>query len=662
MSKKDLPLRRTLDAADVAGVSGNQGEFSYGLARLKYWRDDLIGAISAYQEWVERQNLADGERDLRVYELIEALRSDKITIALAAECSRGKSELLNAMFFTDSKQRLLPSGSGRTTMCPTELRYDEKEPPCIKLLPIETRTTTLTISEYKQTPIHWTTIHLLKPNYDAEVREAFLEVTRTKKVHVHAAQELGLYNPTPARRAGDPAPESGMIEIPVWRHAVINFPHPLLKQGLVVLDTPGLNVLGVESELTLSMLPGAAALLFVLGTDTGVTQSDLDVWNQCTQSATRRHHLVVLNKIDMLWDELNDEGAIAATIARQANESARHLGVDRSRVFPVSAQKGLVGRIKNDLALLERSGLLALEAKIAQDIIPARHTLLRDRIVHELSTHVESGLALLRSKQTALEREIQELRQLSGKNLDVIQKLIEHVNQERQKYDKEVEGFQLTRAALTEQANVLLSHLSMKSLDELIAGTRRDMHESWTTLGLQRGMATFFQGTAERMEQVQRQAENIRQVVERLYQRLHTEYGLAAMHPAALALDPYHIDFKQLKEQATAFQHSPAAIATEQHFVIKKFFVTLVSRARDTFEQCNKTTRSWFRDAVTPVYTQIQQHKVAIERRLETLKKVHQGMDNLGRRIAEFEGKRQGLLAEIQMAEQLIERLHRPLA
>ncbi|MGC4060668.1 MAG: hypothetical protein QM749_07395 [Aquabacterium sp.] len=29
------------------------------------------------------------------------------------------------------------------------------------------------------------------------------------------------------------------VEVPVWRHARINLPHPLLKRGLVVLDTPG---------------------------------------------------------------------------------------------------------------------------------------------------------------------------------------------------------------------------------------------------------------------------------------------------------------------------------------------------------------------------------------------------------------------------------------
>jgi hypothetical protein len=33
--------------------------------------------------------------------------------------------------------------------------------------------------------------------------------------------------------------ENGMVEISQWRHAIVNFPHPLLKEGLIIVDTPG---------------------------------------------------------------------------------------------------------------------------------------------------------------------------------------------------------------------------------------------------------------------------------------------------------------------------------------------------------------------------------------------------------------------------------------
>ncbi len=646
-------------SGDKVAVLGSH--LSRRLGQLKRWRDEIAGAITAYQDWVEQQRLTDGEEDLRVYELIAALQSDKLTIALAGEFSRGKSELLNAIFFADLKQRLLPSSSGRTTMCPTELRFEEKDQPSIKLLPIESRKTATTIAEYKRTPIHWTTIHLLKPDSAEEVREAFMEVTRTKKVHVREAEELGLYDPKKSRRSDDPLPVDNMLEIPVWRHAIINYPHPLLRQGLVVLDTPGLNALGVEPELTLSMLPSAQALLFMLAADTGVTRSDMEVWSHCTTGSKHDNHLVVLNKVDTMWDELQTEADIARNVARQVAQTAHTLNIDKSQVLPLSAQKGLIGKIKGDAALIERSGLSALERRLAEDMVPARHTILRDRIVAEVGGRIENSRALLDARHAETMKQLAGLKQLGGKNLDAIQKMVTHVRDEKQKYDREIEGFNLTRAALTEQASNLLSHMSLKNVDKLIAHTRDKMEDSWTTSGLQRGMEAFFHGTAQRLKRVSQESEQIRQTVVRIYERLHTHYGLPKIEPPLLLLTPFFDEFRKLEERAEAFRTSPVTLMTEQHFVVKKFFITLVSQARQLFHDANETTKGWFRASVSPVFVQVQQHKAAIEHKLEMLRKIQQDMDSLGQRIAEMEETREQLETQRKVAETLLARIQQPL-
>ena len=633
--------------------------FSQRLQAYKVWRDGLSDAIRAYQTWIEAQGYTDGVEDLRTYELIEEIQSDKLTVALAGEFSRGKTELLNAIFFADFKQRLLPSGVGRTTMCPTELRYDEKDGASIRLLPIETRKTSLAIAEYKRTPIHWTTLHILKPDSADEVRAAFLETTRTKKVHVREAQELGLYDPERNRRQGD-VPADGIVEIPVWRHAMINYPHPLLKQGLVILDTPGLNAIGTEPELTLSMLPSAQVILFVLGADAGVTKSDFDVWTQHVHNARRGGVLVALNKIDTMWDELQNEAVVTANIARQAESVAQTLQVDKKWVLPVSAQKGLIGRIQSDAVLLEKSGLLLLEERLAQDLIPARHTLIRNRVVHEMSARVENSYNLIKSKLTTNQEQFKQLKQLGNRNLDAIHKLVSHVRAEKLRYDKELEGFEVSRAALTTQANTLLGYMSMKSIDALIEAARHDMQDSWTTHGLQSGMATFFRGAAQRMQQVNQCAEDIRKAVEHLYERLHTEYGMNVIKPPALSLIASHLEFKHLEEKANLFRTSPATLMLEQHFVIKKFFITLASQARQTFHDCNESSRNWFKVAVSPVFSQIQQHRAAIERKLEMLKKIQQDMDSLNEHTAALERERQGLDAQLRTAQQLLERIQQP--
>ena len=81
--------------------------------------------------------------------LRERLASDKLVLAFVAEFSRGKSELINAIFFADTGRRVLPATPGRTTMCPVELRFDADLPPRLALLPIETRLRGLSLAELR---------------------------------------------------------------------------------------------------------------------------------------------------------------------------------------------------------------------------------------------------------------------------------------------------------------------------------------------------------------------------------------------------------------------------------------------------------------------------------------------------------------------------------
>ena len=72
-----------------------------------------------------------------------------LSVAFVAEFSRGKSELINAIFFAEYGNRMLPSSAGRTTMCPTELMYDPSLAPSLRLLPIETRADNLSTGDYR---------------------------------------------------------------------------------------------------------------------------------------------------------------------------------------------------------------------------------------------------------------------------------------------------------------------------------------------------------------------------------------------------------------------------------------------------------------------------------------------------------------------------------
>jgi len=59
--------------------------------------------------------------------------------------------------------------------------------------------------------------------------------------------------------------EQGTEAFPHMSHVVVEYPLPVLKQGIELVDTPGLNDTETRNDLVLSYLNDCHAVLFVLG-------------------------------------------------------------------------------------------------------------------------------------------------------------------------------------------------------------------------------------------------------------------------------------------------------------------------------------------------------------------------------------------------------------
>jgi len=627
------------------------------------WKNDLIREIHAYQEWLEDNQLSEPENDLRIYEALESLKSDKITVAFVAEVSRGKTELINTLFFSQYKRRLLPSQAGRTTMCPTELFYDDKvERPYIRLLPIESRLEERSIAELKKDDIEWTNIHLDVNSADA-LAEAFSEVTRSKRVPIERARELGLYDEKEFSHLASQDIPTTHIEVPKWRHALINFPHPLLKQGLVILDTPGLNALGAEPELTLNMLPNAQAVLFLLAADTGVTKSDMDIWHHHVSNFRVSHNkglLVVLNKIDTLWDELKGPDEIVASIKSQCASAANELRVPKQNVFPISAQKALLAKVKDDNILLKNSGIHQLEHALSRDIVPEKHHIISQNIIAEISTMIETDRNTLEDRRKATLKQQEELRSLCGKNADVIMHLLKKTREEQVIYNKNLESLKKGNTIMDNYSRKLLTHLDLSTLDTVVSNTRKSMSGSWTTAGMKNGMKRFFDDVTLSMGNASTQAMEIHKLVRAIYYKFHKEHGFRNIQPKLFTTDSYQKELDLLYREAELFRKSPVTTMTEQSFVVKKFFISMVSKARNIFFNANHDATRWAKEVIGPLRAQVKEHKLDIEKRLQTLRKISQSRDTLEGKIAELEKTIADLDAQIATIERMIGVVKRP--
>ena len=330
-------------------------------------------ACAAVADFLAEHELLDASDRTALDALNRKLAADKLVLACVAEVSRGKSELLNAIFFADTGRRVLPATPGRTTMCPVELQYHAGQPAELALLPIDTRLGTQSLAELRTQPEAWQRLSLDPRNPDG-LAEALNLVTQTRRVSTVTAASLGFWSDSHPQD-NPPRLADGSVEVPAWRHALINYPHPLLERGLVVVDTPGLNAIGAEPELTLGLLPAAHAIIFLLAADTGVSRSDLSIWtDHLAGDALER--FVVLNKIDTLVDPLSTPAALDAQLDAHRRKIAQTLEMPPARVFALSARDALAARVNGDAAALERSGLPALETALATELLPRQRELL----------------------------------------------------------------------------------------------------------------------------------------------------------------------------------------------------------------------------------------------------------------------------------------------
>lgn len=610
------------------------------------WRRAVKSAIEAYRDWLTEQNLGDMDVEERINQLVNTLNDDKLYVAFVAEFSRGKSELINAIFFGHLGQRIVPSGAGRTTMCPTEIQYTSDWEPCLKLLPIETRENDTTIAEYKKYLDEWDTLPLDANDVDSTAR-AMQQLTAVKYVDRERAEALGLTVATDvAHDDGMRMNERGQIEIPRWRHAIINYPHPLLEKGLVILDTPGLNALGAEPELTLNMLANAHAVVYILAADTGVTKSDLALWRDhiaAGKESAESNRLVILNKIDVLWDELRVPEEVERELARQTENTSMTLRVPNDQIYPVSAQKGLLGKIREDPEIIASSRIGELEDALSNIIMPAKRKIVSKNIEAELMQIVGTTRALGEQRIRDVDDHISELTRLGGRNMEVIEDMMDKVRSDKEHLERNLQRFQATRSVFSRQTNKLYEQLSMQRINRLIAETKKNMSISLTTGGLRTSILKFFTEVDGSLDAAARQSREIQELMEGVYRKFQEEHGLANIKPRRFSTTRYQRELRRLMERHDYFIRGLSVVMTEQMVVARRFYDSVVLKVRQIFERANSDADDWLRTIMSPMESQVREHQVQLRRRLESIKRIHKASDTLDDRLAELIHVKEGI-------------------
>ncbi|GAB3490096.1 dynamin-like GTPase family protein [Curvibacter fontanus] len=600
------------------------------------WRREFALRLRLLGEWMKDHDLLDAAVEERLHRLEMQVRADKVMVAFVAEFSRGKSELINAIFFAGYGRRIMPASAGRTTMCPTEMGYDAEVPPCLRLLPIETRLQPQSLMEWRMVPEKWTRVDL-DVNDPQQLAMALEKVSETRRVSLEEARALGFWS---SQVPGDtPLMDSqGKVEVPKWRHALINIAHPLLKQGLVILDTPGLNAIGAEPELTVSLVPQAHAVVFILGADTGVTKSDLEIWREhlITESTAGDTRLVVLNKIDSLWDALSSPAQIQMQIDRQRATTAEILGLTREQVLPVSAQKGLVAKVTDDAKLLQASCLPAVEEALAQRIMGQRQRILGAAVAVGISDlQLEVG-RVLNIRRRDLNEQMLELKGLQGKNAAVIKHMRLRISQEQAEFDRAGAKIHAVRSVHLKLLRDVFALLSTKSLRTEMNQLMQSLLQTGLKLGVKKSYGETFARLRENLRRVQSLIGEIQIMLGTSFKQLNSEQGFSLQPPAEPTLQAYIDNLDQVERGHLQYLGLGNAFRLAQPEFADRLVRALATRLRTVYQSALGDVELWSKSAAAQLDAQLRERRRNFSRRLEAIDRIQQAAGGLDERIAEI--------------------------
>jgi len=192
----------------------------------------------------------------------------------------------------------------------------------------------------------------------------------------------------------------------------IGHPAAILKQGVVLVDTPGIgSTFRHNTEVAYQILPHCDAALFLVSPDPPITEAEITYLREVRELLPRTFFL--LNKVDFLNEK--DKVVSLTFLADQL----KPLCDGTPQVLPISARNGLTARLKQDKDLWKSSGMYQVEQNLidffAREKQQTLELSLRRRLKDQLNTqimHLQLALEALRLPEVELKNRIDQFQEI----------------------------------------------------------------------------------------------------------------------------------------------------------------------------------------------------------------------------------------------------------
>lgn len=314
-----------------------------------------MATVTHQEQTVARQDL--------LKELADKLEKNEFVLAVVGEFSRGKSTLINALL---GYHDLLPTSIEPTTAAITLISYGEtpsasvvfadgtvKEDISLEELRAYVRGTNLDGSD-------------LKTRLAQRVQQAQKE----NRLHQLSYEDIS----SEAKAQLNEAAKGKRA-----KEVRLTLPSPFLKDGICLVDTPGIGSVNPEhGEATRHFVHRADAVIFLINTDPVISASE------CNFLAFLRDHisrfLFAVTKIDRFTEEEREQ-----SLAYTWQTIVDFAEIENPPIFPISARLALDGRKESNTGKLAQSGFPAFVRALDVFLVRERGTaFVREQVAHAL--------------------------------------------------------------------------------------------------------------------------------------------------------------------------------------------------------------------------------------------------------------------------------------
>ncbi|MFZ5969424.1 MAG: dynamin family protein [Bacillota bacterium] len=222
----------------------------------------------------------------------------------------------------------------------------------------------------------------------------------------------------------------------------IFYPSEILKNGFVLIDTPGIgSIYKHNTTEAYRYLPQADAAIFLFSSDAPISGLELEFLSEIKEHFNKI--FFIQNKIDHLSETEVIESAVFST-----NAISRHLGKE-IKIYPLSAKLAFEGRRNNDAVLFQCSGMGVFEEELEQFLFN------------------EKGDYLIKSYEQKISTIIKDVEDQINFQIDILNSPIETLEQQ-------LEVFKEKAAEVTKLKKETLALIEM-DLKELINVVEQDL-------------------------------------------------------------------------------------------------------------------------------------------------------------------------------------------